>query len=116
MDRRCSSLQGMGKSGDQNLYWAQNSTLANYSHNDVDVHLFEVMDAGEYIYCGRIELVDKPYIEIQPGEDCNDRKVLMFPIRPVSDNDVRKLQMFVFTDMEDYKSRGKNVDAEYARW
>lgn len=39
----------------------------------------------------------------------------MFPIRPVPDNDVKKPQMFVFTDMEDYKSRGKDVDAEYAR-
>ena len=25
--------------------------------------------AGEYIYCGRIELVDKPYTKTQPGED-----------------------------------------------
>ena len=31
------------------------------------------------------------------------------------DNDVKKPQMFVFKDMEDYKSRGKNVDAEYAK-
>jgi hypothetical protein len=27
------------------------------------------MDAGEYVYCGRIELVDKPQTETQPGED-----------------------------------------------
>ena len=104
---------GMGKSGDQDLYWSQNATLANCSHNGVDVHLFEVIDAGEYIYCGRIELVDKPYTEIQSGEDGNDRKVWMFPICPVPENDVKKPQMFVFTDMEDYKSRGKNIEAEY---
>lgn len=106
---------GMGKSGDQDLYWAQNATLANCSHNGVDAHLFEVINAGEYIYCGRIELVEKPYTEIQPGEDGNDRKVWMFPIRPVSDNDVKKPQMFVFEDMEDYKARGKNIDAEYTK-
>lgn len=94
---------------------AQNATLANCSSNNVDVHLFEVMDAGEYIYCGRIQLVDEPYTEIQPGEDGNDRQVWMFPIRPVPDNDVKKSQMFVFTDMEDYKTRGKNVDAEYIK-
>ena len=41
--------------------------------------------------------------------------VWMFPIRPVPDNDVQKPQMFVFKDMEDYKTRGKNVDAEYAK-
>lgn len=51
---------------------------------------------GEYIYCGRIELVDKPYTEEQPGEDGVPRKVWMFPIRPVPDNDVKKPTMFVF--------------------
>ena len=106
---------GMGKSGDQDILWAQNATLAGSRQNGVDVHLFEVIDAGEYVYCGRIELVDKPYTEIQPGEDGIDRKVWMFPIRPVPDNDVRKPSMFVFADMEDYKARGKNVDAEYAK-
>lgn len=106
---------GMGKSGDQDINWAQNRTLAECSYNGVDVHLFEVMDAGEYVYCGRIELVSKPYVEVQPGEDGNNRKVWMFPIRPVPDNDVKKPSMFVFKDMEDYKTRGKNVDVEYAR-
>lgn len=106
---------GMGKSGDQDINWAQNATLAECGRNGVDVHLFEVIDAGEYIYCGRIELVSKPYTEIQPGEDGNDRKVWMFPVRPIPDNDVKKPQMFVFKNMEDYKSRGKNVDAEYAK-
>ena len=52
---------GMGKSGDQDINWAQNATLAACGRNGVDIHLFEVIDAGEYIYCGRIELVDKPY-------------------------------------------------------
>lgn len=106
---------GMGKSGDQDINWAQNATLAECGRNGVDVHLFEVMDAGEYIYCGRIELVSKPYTEIQPGEDGNNRRVWMFPVRPVPDNDVQKPQMFVFKDMEDYKSRGKNVDAKYVK-
>ena len=106
---------GMGKNGDQDINWAQNATLANYGRNGVDIHLFEVMDAGEYIYCGRIELVTKPYIDTQPGEDGQDRKVWLFPIRPVPDNDVKKPPMFVFKDMEDYKTRGKNVDAEYTK-
>lgn len=106
---------GMGKSGDQDLHWAQNATLAESGFNGVDVHLFEVIDAGEYIYCGRIELVSKPYTDVQPGEDGNARKVWMFPIRPVPDNDVKKPQMFVFKDMDDYQSRGKNVDAEYIK-
>lgn len=106
---------GMGKSGDQDIHWAQNATLAACGYNGVDVHLFEVMDAGEYVYCGRIELVDKPYTETQPGEDGVPRRVWMFPVRPVPDNDVKKPQMFVFKDMDDYKNRGKDVDAEYAK-
>lgn len=105
---------GMGKSGDQDIQWAQNATLAKCKFNDIDVHLFEVIDVGEYIYCGRITLVDEPYTEVQQGEDGNNRKVWMFPIRPVPDNDVRKPSMFVFKDMEDYKIRGQNVDKQYA--
>lgn len=105
----------MGKSGDQDIHWAQNATLAESDYNGVDVHLFEVIEAGEYIYCGRIELVSKPYIDVQPGEDGNDRKVWMFPIRPVPDNDVKKPQMFVFKDMDDYENRGENVDVEYTK-
>lgn len=106
---------GMGKNGDQDIHWAQNETLAECGKNGVDIHLFEVIDAGEYIYCGRIELVSKPYVDIQSGEDGNDRKVWIFPIRPVPDNDVKKPQMFVFKDMNDYNSHGKNVDVEYTR-
>lgn len=105
----------MGKSGDQDIHWAQNATLAESDYNGVDVHLFEVIDAGEYIYCGRIELISKPYIDVQPGEDGHDRKVWMFPIRPVPDNDVKKPQMFVFKDMDDYENRGENVDVEYTK-
>lgn len=66
-----------------------NATLAESGSNGIDVHLFEVIDAGEYIYCGRIEFVCKPYTDIQPGEDGNVRNVWMFPIKPVPDNDVK---------------------------
>ena len=98
---------GMGKSGDQDINWSQNATLASAGKNDIDVHLFEVINAGEYIYCGRIELVAQPYTETQPGEDGQLRKVWVFPIRPVPDNNVKKPEMLVFSDMEDYLTRGK---------
>ena len=39
----------------------------------------------------------------------------MFPIRPVPENDVRKPDMFVFKDMDDYAARGGRVDEEYAK-
>ena len=103
MDRWRTSLHWYGEKGDQDINWAQNATLASCGKNGIDVHLFEVMNRGEYIYCGRIELVDKPYTDIQPDEDGMDRKVWMFPIRPVPDNDVEKPNMFVFKDMDDYR-------------
>lgn len=106
---------GMGKTGDQDINWSQNKTLASCGRTDVDVHLFEVINAGEYIYCGRVELVSTPYIDIQPGEDGIDRKVWIFPIRPVPDNDVEKPSMFVFKDMDDYRAHGKNVEEEYLK-
>lgn len=106
---------GMGKLGDQDIQWSQNATLAESSHNGINVHLFEVINPKEYIYCGRVELVEEPYTEIQPDEEGIPRRVWMFPVQPVPDNDVEKPQMFVFKDMEDYKTRGKNVDEEYAK-
>ena len=104
---------GMGKNGDQSINWTQNATLATCKTNDVDVHLFEVINAGEYIYCGRIELVDEPYMDTQPGEDGIARKVWMFPIRPVPDNNVKKPDMFVFENMDDYMTNGRDVDLKY---
>ena len=77
---------GMGKSGDQDICRAQNATLANCESNGVDVHLFEVVDAREYIYRGRVKLVSKPYTEMQIGEDGNNRKVWMFPVGVVSND------------------------------
>lgn len=104
---------GMGLSGDQDINYMQNKTLNESKVNGIDVHLFEVMEPGEYTYCGRIELVSKPYTEIQLDQDGKGRFVWMFPVRPVPDNDVKKPSMFVFKDMEDYHTRGKNVDEEY---
>lgn len=107
---------GMGKVGDQDINWSQNATLAECGNNGVDVHLFEVIDPGEYIYCGRIELVDRPYTETQPDDNGDDRLVWMFPVRPVPENNVRKPEMLVFSDMADYLERGKNVDRDYVLW
>ena len=106
---------GMGLSGDQDVNYMQNRTLSESGHNGVDVHLFEVMDPGEYTYCGRVQLVDKPYTETQPDENGRDRLVWMFPVQPVPDNNVVKPALYVFKDMEDYKERGLNVDKEYAQ-
>lgn len=50
---------GMGKSGDQDIHWAQNATLAACGRNGVDVHLFEVMDDGEYVASDHIFIKTK---------------------------------------------------------
>lgn len=105
---------GMGKQGDQDIHWAQNATLAGCNQNGVDVHLFEVIDPGEYIYCGHVQLVGAPYTETQLDDNGVPRLVWMFPVRPVPENDVRKPEMFVFKDQEDYERNGKNVDERYA--
>ena len=106
---------GMGKRGDMDIHWSQNATLAESGSNGVDLHLFEVIDPGQYIYCGRVQLVAQPYTEIQPDEDGNDRLVWMFPVRPVPDNNVAKPKQYVFKDWEDYKERGKNIDVEFIK-
>ncbi|NSL52794.1 HNH endonuclease [Calidifontibacillus erzurumensis] len=72
---------GMGKSGDQDLNFMQNKTLAESDTNGVEVHLFEVLVPTEYIYRGLVTLADKPYQEIQKGEDGVPRKVWMFPLK-----------------------------------
>lgn len=107
---------GMGQVGDQDINASQNRTLKDSSFNGVDVHLFEVMDPGEYTYCGRVVLVDRPYIDIQPDVNGMDRNVWMFPVRPVPDNDVKKPPMYVFKDLDDYRRRGMTVDKEYAEY
>lgn len=75
---------GMGKSGDQNINFMQNRTLAESKSNGVDVHLFEVLKPGEYKYMGQIELIEQPYQEVQKGEDNVLRKVWMFPVRAIA--------------------------------
>ena len=72
---------GMGKSGDQDLFFMQNKTLAESRTNGVDVYLFEVLEAGRYIYKGLVELCEKPYQETQNGDDGIPRKAWMFPIK-----------------------------------
>lgn len=106
---------GTGKVGDQDLDHGQNETLAKSAYNGVDVHLFEVIDPGEYIYCGRVALVGKPYMDTQPDENHEIRNVWMFPIRPIPDNQVRKPAMYVFADMDDYNAHKLTVDQEYAK-
>lgn len=77
---------GMGKNGDQSLTFAQNRTLAESNENGVDVHLFEVFKEKEYVYMGQVKLIEKPYQEVQKGEDGIPRKVWIFPLKVVQED------------------------------
>jgi len=72
---------GMGKSGDQDLNFMQNKTLAQSNRNGVSVFLFEVLLLSQYIYHGEVSLCDEPFQEVQHGEDGKARKVWMFQIK-----------------------------------
>lgn len=77
---------GMGMKGDQSLDFAQNKTLAKSNENGVEVHLFEVFKKNEYLYRGKVKLIEKPYQEIQEGEDGIQRKVWIFPVKVIKEN------------------------------
>jgi 5-methylcytosine-specific restriction protein A len=74
---------GMGQKGDQQLKGNQNLTLYESRTNGVGVFLFEVFTPKpkEYVFRGRVELVDDPYQEDQPDSSGDLRKVWVFPIQ-----------------------------------
>lgn len=78
---------GMGKVGDQVLEGNQNKTLYYSNVNGVELHLFEVMEKTVYTYRGVVTLVDKPYQTVQLDDNKNERKVWMFPIKPIVEVD-----------------------------
>jgi len=72
---------GMGSTGDQSQSFMQNRTLNESETNNVNVHLFEVYTAGQYVYQGEVALSGAPYQETQPDKENNLRLVWMFPLR-----------------------------------
>lgn len=76
---------GMGKIGDQELYYMQNKTLTQSKTNGIELHIFEVIKPKNYIYRGVGVLCDKPYPAKQEDEDGNMRKVWMFPLRLINE-------------------------------
>ena len=70
---------GKGRIGDQALS-RENKILSESETNDVTPHLFEVFTTGEYIYRGKVQLYDKPFLKQQPDENGNPRQVWVFPL------------------------------------
>lgn len=79
---------GMGLEGDQELNYRQNKTLAESNKNGVDVYLFEVFKAKEYIYRGMVKLCKEPYQEIQLDKNNNERTVWIFPLIIIDSEDI----------------------------
>lgn len=74
---------GMGKTGDQDIDFMQNKTLNESNYNGIAVHLFEVLDPGEYTYRGQVKLVEQPYRATQRDDNGRSRQVWMFPVKPI---------------------------------
>ena len=81
---------GMGKTGDQDLEYMQNKTLAESNTNGIEVHLFEVFEPNKYIYQGIVVLAGDPYQEEQYDENGLLRKVWMFPLKPKQAGDISR--------------------------
>lgn len=78
---------GMGKTGDQSISYA-NKTLMNAKYMGYIVYLFEVFKQKKYTYRGEVELAGDYYFENQPDENGNMRKVVIFPLRLKTPNEV----------------------------
>lgn len=71
---------GMGLKGDQSIDFNQNKTLNESPVNGVQVFLFEQFKVNEYTYLGPVELIEKPYMEQQSGQNGELRTVYIFPL------------------------------------
>ena len=102
---------GMGKLGDQTLT-SQNKTLADSNTNGVEVHLFEVLKATQYIYHGVVKLCGAPYQETQPDESGTPRKVWMFPLCTANDaTTVDKSSFSAYVTTQNQKARKLSTNA-----
>lgn len=75
---------GMGLEGAQKLS-RENKILYESPKTQIDLHLFEVFLAGEYVYQGRVMLAGKPYESRQGDRYGKSRTVWVFPLRLVGE-------------------------------
>jgi 5-methylcytosine-specific restriction protein A len=79
---------GQGMKGDQSLTFAQNKTLSESNVNNVKLHFFDVFHEGEYVYLGEVRLESNPYQDDQVDTEGNLRKVWIFPLRILAENEL----------------------------
>lgn len=101
---------GQGRKGDQSLQFAQNPTLAKSNKTGISLFLFEVMNSGQYTYRGPVKLDSEPYQDTQDDEDGNPRKVWMFPLRTLTEQEISKQELDSFLDNRQKKVSKLSLD------
>ena len=100
---------GMGMKGDQSLDQRQNKTLANSRQiDDLGVFLFEVFSPKIYTYQGQVELAGEPYPKTQSDVNKEQRKVWIFPLKLVKEDNITLLSEDVFEDINQQREKFAN--------
>ncbi len=97
--------------GNHKITGSTYSKLADSRTNKVTIHLFQVMNPGEYTYSGPAKLAGDPYTEMDP----DNHLVWVFPIQPNQVDGVSKPHGLVFSNMEDFKNRGDQSILHFVR-
>lgn len=97
---------GMGQHGDQSDDYKQNRTLRDSNQTHIPVFLFINIGVNEYIYYGRVVLTGSLSTKIAPDDDGNARKVVIFPIKPVSELDkIHHINAEIISKQETYQEK-----------
>ncbi|MFX0095835.1 MAG: HNH endonuclease [Candidatus Hodarchaeota archaeon] len=96
---------GMGTTGDQDINFQQNKTLAESESNKVEIYLFEVFEPNRYVFRGQVKLDDKPYQEKQPDIGDNLRWVWIFPLKLVEKDASKSLDQTLIDKRQERKEK-----------
>jgi len=94
---------GMGQVGDQDINYMQNKTLNESNKNGITLFLFEVFIEREYIYRGRLKLIEKPFREEQLDKNGNLRYVWVFPLKLIDEE--RPIEIEMLKKIEEKRSQ-----------
>ena len=97
--------------GGHKITCCTNAKLADSRTNGINMCLFQVMTPGEYTYSGIVKLAGDPYTETQP----DGRLAWVFPIKANLANQIERPHDLVFSNVDDYKSRGEETIRHFVR-
>jgi 5-methylcytosine-specific restriction protein A len=96
---------GMGLTGDQDINFMQNKTLAQSMSNGVTVYLFEKHRDKEYTFAGQVQLAGDPFQEEQLDNEKQKRKVWIFPLRLVNSEGALPLPETIVIERQQREAR-----------